>query len=121
MNTKESVVNLVVAAGTSSNSVDITPMPGHIIGCVVFKGVINNPGFVQASIKDDKGEFVSKLQHIDNYRSREGGDYFTACKPLSIQGDRKYYFEIIATANFDDDLMAQLVFIHEDERVISCK
>lgn len=114
-NTLESVVALTIPAGSSSGNVDFVPLKGHVIGCVVYTNNAANPGFVRAVVKDNAGVEISKLQSIENYRSRDA-EYLKGCKPLNIEtGGRTFTYEVIATDNFVDDHLSELIFIYEPE------
>ena len=111
--TVEEVVNLTIPNGQSSARVDITPPEGQIVRVVIFhNGLTNNTGIVNASIEDDNRQELSKLQHIDNYRSRSSS--FFDCKPFYNKGGRKLWFKVQATANFTATFNAQLIFIYAD-------
>jgi hypothetical protein len=114
-NTKEHVVSLSILAAEQSGSVDFTPIKGKVIGCVIYKNDATNPGFVRAVVKDNAGTEISKLQSIDNYRSREA-EYLRGAKPLNIEtGGRTFTFEVLATEPFAADFLAELIFIYEPE------
>jgi hypothetical protein len=114
-NTLEFVAPLTVVAGSSSNSVDFTPLKGKVIGCAIFTKGGTNAGMVRAVIKDNTGTEISRLQAIENYRSREA-EYLKGAKPLNIEtGSRTFTYEVIATSNFDTDLVTDLIFIYEPE------
>ena len=116
-NTKEARVNLVILGGFNGESVDFTPPSGRVVGCVIFHNIQpSETAFIEAKILDNAGVEISKLQHIDNYRSRDA-EYLKGCKPLFIdtQG-RTFTFEIQASQAVDNDFKAQLIFIYADER-----
>lgn len=113
--TIERVFELTVASGTTGDKTDFFLPEGKILGCMVYKGDLNNPGYVRASIKNTGGEFISELQHIDNYRSREAA-YLDGIKPLQIEGGKTYIFEVLATEQFTGDFMSELIFVYENEK-----
>lgn len=114
-NTQESIAALTILTGASANSIDFTPLKGHVIGCVIFyKG--DNPGYVRAVVKDSAGTEISRLQSIDNYRSRDAS-YLKGCKPLNIMTEnRTFTFEVIATQPFSTDFLGELIFIYAPEK-----
>lgn len=114
-NTLEFVAPLTVASGSSTNSVDFTPLKGRVIGCMVYSKGGANTGMVRVVIKDNAGTEISRLQSIDNYRSRET-EYLKGAKPLNIEtGGRTFTYQVIATAVFSTDLVTDLIFIYEPE------
>ena len=113
--TIEEVVTLEVEAGESANKVKFDLPAGIILGCVIYhKSASENPAIVRASIKTIAGADVCKLQHIDNYRSREAG-YAEGIKPLAIEGGKTYVYEVIATEPFPDNFSTDLIFVYEDQ------
>lgn len=120
MRTKEEVYKLEIAVGEKNLSLSITPLSGRVIGVVVYhnkgKGLYANLG-----IKDDEGAFISKLQHIDNYRSREAC-YFTGCKPVDFQTKGgTYYIEIKCDKEIQEEAFkGQLILIYQDTRFDNC-
>lgn len=114
-NTIEAIAFLSIAAGDTTANIDFTPPKGKVIGCAIYKNAAANPGFVRAIIKDNAGLEISKLQSIDNYRSREC-EYLKGVKPLNIETlGRTFNFEVIATQPFTDDFNAELIFVYEPE------
>lgn len=113
-NTQESIGSLIILTGNSANSVDFGTLKGHVIGCVIYaKG--DNPGFVRASIKDNAGKEVSRLQSIENYRSRDTS-YQKGCKPLNLMAEnRTFTLEVQATQPFTTDFYAEVIFIYKAE------
>ena len=73
-------------------------------------------------VKADDGTYISKMQHIKNYRSRESC-YFTGCKPVDFQTQGKTYtLEIIADEPVaGKDFKGQLILIYEDTRFNTCE
>ena len=114
MRTIEDIITVTVDRLTTSAIGFETLAPGKIIGVVAYRiGELNNPGFVRAAILDNANAEVSKFQHIDNYRSREG-EYLKACKPLDIQGGKKYTVKVQATEEFAEETSFEFIFIYED-------
>lgn len=111
--TIEHIVPLTVAAGSTSNKERFELPAGKILGCMIYKGELNNTGFVRASIKNVGGEFISELQHIDNYRSREAS-YVDGIKPLQIEGGKTYTYEVLATEAFTGDFLTEMIFVYEN-------
>ena len=95
MHTKEEVYNIDIKVGEKGNNIFITPVAGRVIGLLIY----HNKGdeFVaNAGLKADDGTYISKMQHIRNYRSRESC-YFTGCKPVDFQTQGKTYTLEITT------------------------
>ena len=120
MHTKEEVYNIDIKVGEKGNNIFITPVAGRVIGLLIY----HNKGdeFVaNAGLKADDGTYISKMQHIRNYRSRESC-YFTGCKPVDFQTQGKTYTLEITTeeAVANKDFKAQLILIYEDTRFNNC-
>lgn len=120
MHTKEEVYNIDIKVGEKGNNIFITPVAGRVIGLLIY----HNKGdeFVaNAGLKADDGTYISKMQHIRNYRSRESC-YFTGCKPVDFQTQGKTYTLEITTeeAVANKDFNGQLILIYEDTRFNSC-
>lgn len=115
MITKEEVVNIEIGVGSKINNVAFTPVAGRVIGLVVYH---NKPNIIaNLSVKSDDGQFISKPQHIENYRSRNTC-YFDGCKPVDFQTQGKtYYLEVSSEEEISDKpLKVQLILIYEDTR-----
>ncbi len=115
MITREEIVSIEVPVGSTSQLKSFTPLAGRVIGLVVFhnkKDIVAN-----LSVKADDGQFISKPQHIENYRSRNTC-YFDGCKPVDFQTQgQTYYVEVTCEeAVTDKPLKAQLILIYEDTR-----
>lgn len=120
MHTKEEVYNIDIKVGEKGNNIFITPVVGRVIGLLIY----HNKGdeFVaNAGLKADDGTYISKMQHIRNYRSRESC-YFTGCKPVDFQTQGKTYTLEITTeeAVANKDFKGQLILIYEDTRFNNC-
>ena len=120
MHTKEEVYNIDIKVGEKGNNIFITPVAGRVIGLLIY----HNKGdeFVaNAGLKADDGTYISKMQHIRNYRSRESC-YFTGCKPVDFQTQGKTYTLEITTeeAVANKDFKGQLILIYEDTRLNNC-
>lgn len=120
MHTKEEVYNIDIKVGEKGNNIFITPVAGRVIGLLIY----HNKGdeFVaNAGLKADDGTYISKMQHIRNYRSRESC-YFTGCKPVDFQTQGKAYtLEITTEEPVDNkDFKGQLILIYEDTRFNNC-
>ena len=120
MHTKEEVYNIDIKVGEKGNNIFITPVAGRVIGLLIY----HNKGdeFVaNAGLKADDGTYISKMQHIRNYRSRESC-YFTGCKPVDFQTQGKTYTLEITTeeAVANIDFKGQLILIYEDTRFNNC-
>jgi len=120
MHTKEEVYNIDIKVGEKENNIFITPVAGRVIGLLIY----HNKGdeFVaNAGLKADDGTYISKMQHIRNYRSRESC-YFTGCKPVDFQTQGKTYTLEITTeeAVANKDFKGQLILIYEDTRFNNC-
>ena len=120
MHTKEEVYNIDIKVGEKGNNIFITPVAGRVIGLLIY----HNKGdeFVaNAGLKADDGTYISKMQHIRNYRYRESC-YFTGCKPVDFQTQGKTYTLEITTeeAVTNKDFKGQLILIYEDTRFNNC-
>ena len=120
MHTKEEVYNIDIKVGENGNNIFITPVAGRVIGLLIY----HNKGdeFVaNAGLKADDGTYISKMQHIRNYRSRESC-YFTGCKPVDFQTQGKTYTLEITTEEpvANKDFKGQLILIYEDTRFNNC-
>ncbi|ATA85716.1 hypothetical protein [Capnocytophaga gingivalis] len=120
MHTKEEVYNIDIKVGEKGNNIFITPVAGRVIGLLIY----HNKGdeFVaNAGLKADDGTYISKMQHIRNYRSRESC-YFTGCKPVDFQTQGKTYTLEITTEEpvANKDFKGQLILIYEDTRFNNC-
>lgn len=120
MQTKEEVYNIDIKVGEKGNNIFITPVAGRVIGLLIY----HNKGdeFVaNAGLKADDGTYISKMQHIRNYRSRESC-YFTGCKPVDFQTQGKTYTLEITTEEpvANKDFKGQLILIYEDTRFNNC-
>lgn len=120
MHTKEEVYNIDIKVGEKGNNIFITPVAGRVIGLLIY----HNKGdeFVaNAGLKADDGTYISKMQHIRNYRSRESC-YFTGCKPVDFQTQGKTYTLEITTEEpvANKDFKGQLILIYEDTRLNNC-
>lgn len=115
MITKEEIVNIEIPVGGTSQTKTFTPVAGRVIGLVVF----HNKGeklWANLSVKSDDGQYISKSQHIGNYRSRNTC-YFDGCKPVDFQTQgQTYYVEITSEPITEQPLQAQLILIYEDTR-----
>ena len=120
MHTKEEVYNIDIKVGEKGNNIFITPVAGRVIGLLIY----HNKGdeFVaNAGLKADDGTYISKMQQIRNYRSRESC-YFTGCKPVDFQTQGKTYTLDITTEEpvANKDFKGQLILIYEDTRFNNC-
>lgn len=106
----EERVNISVATGQTMNAVEtVTSSDGtDVIRVVVFRGDLNNASMVDLSIQAN-GNDVSKLQHIDNYRSREAG--YLDNKHCHFPSGQKVRIEVRAETAFTADFKAQVIFI----------
>lgn len=119
MNTKEEILNISLSVGETIKSESITLIAGRVIGLVVYP---NKEVRANLSVKADDGTFISKPQHILNYRSRNTC-YFDGCKPVDFQTQGKtYYVEIAAAEPVENEsLEVQVIFIYEDTRFNNCE
>ena len=120
MHTKEEVYNIDIKVGEKGNNIFITPVAGRVIGLLIY----HNKGdeFVaNAGLKADDGTYISKMQHIRNYRSRESC-YFTGCKPVDFQTQGKTYTLEITTEEpvANKQFKGQLILIYEETRFNNC-
>lgn len=121
MLTKEEIINVEIAVGSKSQSVAFTPVAGRVIGFVAFHNK-EEKLFANLSVKADDGSYISKPQHIENYRSRNTC-YFDGCKPVDFQTQGKtYYVEVSCDeAVTTEPMKVQLILIYEDTRFNDCQ
>lgn len=121
MITKEEIINVEIPVGERFIATTFTPVSGRVIGLVVFHNKDEKQLFANLALKADDGQFISKSQHIGNYRSRNTC-YFDGCKPVDFQTQGKAYtVEIYCEqAVSDAPLKAQLILIYEDTRFNQC-
>lgn len=114
----EYVIPITVASGTNIGQSLPQMLPAGKIKCVAafFKDYSAiNAGFVRASIQDGNGLDVSRMQSIDNYTTRQGGDYYSSKKPLPMDAGQNVTVTIQATANFTAPFLVDFVFVYEPE------
>mgnify|MGYP000073839428 FL=1 len=116
MRTKEEVYKIVVPVGQKAGSISFSPVKGRVIGLLVFHNKGEN-FLADFSLKNDAGQYVSKPQHIANYRSRNSC-YFSGCKPVDFETQgATYYAEVVCDEEIETTpLKLQLILIYEDER-----
>ena len=120
MHTKEEVYNIDIKVGEKGNNIFITPVAGRVIGLLIYHNM-GDEFVANAGLKADDGTYISKMQHIRNYRSRESC-YFTGCKPVDFQTQGKTYTLEITTEEpvANKDFKGQLILIYEDTRFNNC-
>lgn|SRR5574343_167658 len=112
----EEVINISIpigATGKVEQNVATEKDGSEIIGCAIFhSGLDANPNIINAHIQCG-GIDVSKMQHIENYRSREAGyrDSFKPVKPF--QSGKQIRFEVRSESAFTSAFTAQLILIKE--------
>ncbi|HRB72434.1 hypothetical protein [Flavobacterium sp. UBA4197] len=113
MNTKEEVINFRVPAGSSYDFFSSKLVSGCLVGVVIYHN--NQDGdFIQAALKDDSGIEICKMQHLENYRSRNAS-YLEGCKPLPMDPlGKTYTLEIKALEPLRNDLVGQMIFIYSN-------
>lgn len=115
MNTSEDIIPIKIAIGVNSTSVSRKIDPGKVVGVVTYYNkTTNNPGMVRAAIKNSAGTEISKMQPLENYRSRDC-EYLKGAKPLNVQGGDSITIDIVATANFTAETQIDFVFIYETQ------
>jgi len=121
-NTKENVQRLIVKKDELSAEIMFTPEAGKIIGCVAYprdENDLKNTDFVNVSLQDNNGGFLSKSQDIRNYRSRNS-EYTTGCKPLNVLGGTQMTLRVESKTPFTDDFAFQFILIYEKEEDFNC-
>lgn len=113
----EYVISVTVGTGTSTNQATLQ-LPAGKIKCVTaffrdYSAI--NAGFVRASVQDGNGQEVSRMQSIDNYATRQGGDYYSSKKPLPMDAGQNVTVTVQATANFTAPFLVDFVFVYEPE------
>ncbi|MBF03224.1 MAG: hypothetical protein CMP76_08005 [Flavobacterium sp.] len=109
----EEIRELTVANGTTGSiSDEKTESDGtEVVGFVIFHDALTaNPSMVNASVEQN-GVSISKMQHIDNYRSREAGydKGFKPCKPFD--SGQRIRWEVRSVSNFTSEFKAQLIIV----------
>lgn len=105
----EEVIDLEIVAGQSiGNIVQATENDGsEVVQVVVFyNGEADAPIMAGITVA---GNDVSKMQHINNYRSRDC-DYL-ANKPCYFESGQKVDFKVRTSGEFTSDFTAQLILI----------
>lgn len=116
-NTKEHIQTLTVENGESVAEVTFKPEAGNIIGCVaITRGDEQdaNVDFINVSLQDSAGVFLSKAQAIQNYRSRDA-EYAKACKPLNVEGGNQMTLRVQSKQPFKADFAFQFILIYKKE------
>lgn len=117
-NTKEHIQVLTVEAGENGAEVTFKPEAGKIIGCVAFpreQSDLKNPDFVNVSLQDSAGVFLSKQQDIRNYRSRDA-KYSEGCKPLNVEGGNQMTLRVHSKTAFTADFSFQFILVYENQK-----
>ena len=110
--TKEEVLPFKVPAGQTFDAFKQVLPVGMMLGAVIFHND-RNGNYIQAAIKDDAGVEISKMQHIDNYRSRNA-PYEQGLKPIPMNPFGKTYtLEIKLAEALATDFIGQVVFIYK--------
>lgn len=113
----EYVIPLTVSSGTNTNQATAQLPPGKICRVVAFFRDYSaiNAGFVRASVQDTNGVEVSKMQSIDNYANRQGGDYYSSKKPLPMEAGQTVTVTVQASVNFTGPFLVDFLFVYENE------
>lgn len=115
----EEVINITVASGTSGKVENPTTDAdgSEVVGLAIFhSGLEANTDIISAMVSVD-GVDVSKMQHIENYRSREAA-YKDGFKPIMpFASGKRVRFEVRSETNFTSNFKAQLILI---KRPINC-
>lgn len=117
MNLFEEIIDVQIEAGETMATVVQTTDDDNsdIIGIVQYNNNIDNnvnSGLIMLQVYNNQDE-VSRLQHIDNYRSREAA-YDKGYKPcVPFQSGKKVTVKIVATQPFDADFLCQIILIKQ--------
>lgn len=113
--TIEEVAQLIVANGTSQNSVRFTPPQGFVLNAVLHFNDKNNTGFVQTMLKDAAGVEIYKPQVVESLRTRNV-PFEKDGKPLNIEtNNRTFELTVFSDVNFTADTNFQLILIYKNE------
>ena len=110
----EHVVNVPLAIGDTSKTVNTALPSGKIIAVAAFFDTTKFPGIVRASVKDFSGMEISKMQDIRNLRDREAG-YLEGKKPLFLDGGTNASITIQPTSAITDASSVDFVFVYANE------
>lgn len=105
----EEVIDLEIANGQSMGNLAVaTDSDGSEVFEVVifYNGTADTP--IMAGITVE-GNDVSKMQHIDNYRSRDCA--YLSNKPCYFESGKKVDFKVRTAGEFTSDFTAQLILI----------
>ena len=117
-NTKEHIQVITVKDGDNTNEVVFKPEAGKIIGCVAYvkdDSDLGNSDFVNLSLQDHDGQYLSKMQDVRNYRSRDA-KYSEGCKPLNVEGGNNMTLRVASKQPFSKDFTLQFILVYENER-----
>lgn len=110
--TKEEVLSFKVPAGQTFDAFKQVLPAGNLLGVVIYHNDTNS-NYIQASIKDDASIEMSKMQHIDNYRSRNA-PYEQGMKPIPMNpAGKTYTLEIKLAEALTTDFIGQVIFIYK--------
>lgn len=112
-NPSEDVLTVVIKANSNSHEETRALQPGKIIGVKAFTNGADAGILVRAEIQDMTGNALSRFQPLDNYKQRQGGDYFSSAKPFHAEGGQSYRVIMRSKANLADDLEVDFVFIYQ--------
>jgi hypothetical protein len=113
----EYVIPVTVSNG-DTNAQSSAQLPPGKIKCVTaffrdYSAI--QAGYVRSAIQDSNGEDVSKMQSIENYATRQGGNYYDSKKPLPMDAGQLVTITVLATAAFTGDFLVDYVFVYEPE------
>jgi len=111
---KSVVIPIAVDAGTRGNATTVTTEAGFIRRAVIAHGTADNSGMVRATIEGINGEKLAQMQALEIYRTRNIG-YSEDGVPLNVGGGNQMTFKILATEDFNQDFVADLVLIYDEE------
>lgn len=110
--TKEEVLYFNVPAGKTFDSFKQVLPEGVMLGTVIFHND-RDGNYIQVGLKNDAGVEISKMQHIDNYRSRNA-PYEQGIKPIPMNPYGKTYtLEIKLAQALATDFVGQAIFVYK--------
>lgn len=110
---RSDIITVEVASGANYGTSGLQAVEsGQIVGISVFTNGVS-AGIVRIRVTDAGGVELVKSQPIAMLRNRETA-FENGYYPLCLQGGKSYKVEIISSANFAADFIADTVFIYGD-------
>lgn len=110
----ENIISVTVPVGTRTAVVNQDLDGGKIIAVLAYHSNFNAGEYCRLGIRDAQGNEVSKLQNIENYRSRNV-EYLKDGKFLQLDGGRSAKVEVNFKANLTVEATIDVIFIYASE------